>query len=92
MESRNSVTKSRSDGNVDKSSDSFEDNVIIKTAIDNDILHAKSISSIIVGRGIMRVARIVTKPTIMIILLRYDDALMSKSGLLAAAINILSPK
>jgi hypothetical protein len=54
---------------VDSSRASLDAKVIIKTATANDILQARSISISSVGRGIMRVARIVTNPTAKIVLL-----------------------
>ena len=68
-ESRNSVTKRSSEGKVDNSRASFEDNVTIKTATARDILQARSMSNNMVGRGIISVARTVTMPTAIIILL-----------------------
>jgi hypothetical protein len=54
---------------VDNSSGSFDDKVIINTATANDMLHANSISSIGVGSWMMSVARIVTNPNAMMVLL-----------------------
>jgi len=77
-ERRNSVTKSNREGNEDSSRASFEDKVTIKTAIAKDILQARSISSKIVGRGTIRVARINTIPTAKTILLYEVRGLLSK--------------
>jgi hypothetical protein len=68
-ERRNSVTNRSNEGNVDNSRASFDESVIISTATDNDMLHANSMSNNNVGRGTMRVARIVTSPTARTILL-----------------------
>ena len=68
-ESRNSVTKRSSEGNVDNSSASFDDKVITKMATANDILQARSISSMGVGIRIKRVARTETIPTTKMVLL-----------------------
>ena len=68
-ESRNNVTNSSNEGNVDSSRASLDDNVTINTATDNEILQASSISKIGVGKGIIRVARTATRPATRIILL-----------------------
>jgi hypothetical protein len=68
-ESRNNVTKSSNEGNVDNSRASFEDKVTINTAIDNEMLQASNISSTGVGKGIIRVARTDTRPATRTILL-----------------------
>jgi len=64
--------------------------------MDNDILHARSISSNGVGIRIKRVARIVTSPTARMILLRGADTALrddtlDELDLPETAIKIYSP-
>jgi hypothetical protein len=73
---RNNVTKRSSEGNVDNSRASFDDNVTIRTAIAKEMLQAKNISNIIVGKGIIRVPRTATNPKANIKLL-YDNKELS---------------
>jgi hypothetical protein len=86
---RKRVTKSSSEGKVDNSRASFEARVIIKTAMAREILHARSVSSINVGRGTINVARTITSPTARIILLRDELFALSilPSGLEALCVD-----
>ncbi len=59
---RNSVVNSSREGNVDSSSASRDESVTMSTAIDSEMLHARSRSSSIVGRGTINVARMATRP------------------------------
>jgi len=59
-ESLNIVVNNRSEGNVDNSMASLEARVIIRIAIEDDILQANSKSRIHVGKGISSVASTIT--------------------------------
>jgi hypothetical protein len=74
-DSRNSVTKSSRDGNVDNSRASLDDSVTIKTPSDKEMLQAKSISRIGVGSGIKSVARTVAMQMTKITLLWLDPVI-----------------
>jgi hypothetical protein len=81
---RKRVTKRSSAGKVHTSRASFDERVIIRTAMASEILQARSVSSIKVGSGMINVARTMTRPTASMILLRDESCALSilPSGIL----------
>ena len=61
-DNRNSVTNSSIDGNVESSSGSFAESVMINIVIESEILHASRTSSTNVGSGINSVVSTTASP------------------------------